>query len=123
MSNLADNFQEASISEDPSTSTSNEMTPSSVPPPSMTMQRFPSMANISHEGNSDSSVPHSRRTASWGGSFNNSFSPPKPSEVKPLGDILGFSPTTFMQSDASSARMMLPVNGSSFGDDLHEVEL
>uniref|UniRef100_A0A7N0U0X0 Protein transport protein sec16 n=1 Tax=Kalanchoe fedtschenkoi TaxID=63787 RepID=A0A7N0U0X0_KALFE len=121
MGNPAESVQEASISENPSTSTSNEMTRSSATPsPSLPMQRFPSMVNISQEGNGDSSLPHSRRTASWGGSFSNSFSPPKAAEVKPLGDMLGFSPSTF--SDASS-RHMLPANGGSFGDDLQEVEL
>uniref|UniRef100_A0A7N1A9B9 Uncharacterized protein n=1 Tax=Kalanchoe fedtschenkoi TaxID=63787 RepID=A0A7N1A9B9_KALFE len=123
VSNLADSFQEATISENPSTSTSNEMTHSSAPPTSsMTMQRFPSMVNMPHEGNEESSVTHSRRTVSWGGSFGNSFSPPKDAEVKPLGDMLGYSPSAFTPSDASSVHM-LPANGGSFGDDLQEVEL
>ncbi|CAM8877672.1 unnamed protein product [Rhodiola kirilowii] len=116
------NFQETT-SENPSTSTYYEMTHSSTPPTSsMAMQRFPSMVNISHEGNGDGSLPHSRRTTSWGGSFNNSFSPPKTSEVRPLGDMLGFSPSTSIPSDASSTHM-LPANRGSFGDELHEVEL
>lgn len=121
ISNSTDSFQEASISEYQSTSTSTDITHSSIPP-STTIQRYPSMVNISHEKNGDISVPHARRTSSWGGSINNSFSSPKASEIKPLGDMLGFSPTAFIQSDASSTRM-LPPNGGTFGDDLHEVEL
>ncbi|CAM8885379.1 unnamed protein product [Rhodiola kirilowii] len=124
MANLSNSFQEATISESPSTSTSNVIIHSSAPPPSssVSMQRFPSMVNISREANGDISVPHSRRTASWGGSFSNSFSPTKGSEVRPLGDMLGFSPSSFMPSDASSTNM-LRGNGGSYGDELHEVEL
>ncbi|CAA7040392.1 unnamed protein product [Microthlaspi erraticum] len=58
--------------------------------PPMRMQRFPSMDNIKQNGlgisvNGDHPPPASRRTASWSGNFNTSFtSPSSPSSFKPV---------------------------------------
>ncbi|KAL0693265.1 hypothetical protein Bca4012_060445 [Brassica carinata] len=78
-------------------------------PSPMTMQRFPSLDNIRGSGlgtspNGDFPPSGSRRTASWSGSFNSSFtSPTGPSNLRPS-----------------------PLNGSSsssLGEELQEVEL
>ncbi|KAL7165085.1 hypothetical protein ACSBR2_040878 [Camellia fascicularis] len=102
--------------------TANNSFHSPAPPSSMTMQRFPSMDTISNKGtmmNGDGSLSsHSRRTASWSGSFSDAYSSPQRAELKPLGEVLGMSPSSFMPSEPS-----LPRNSGSFGDDLHEVEL
>ncbi|XP_048230589.1 protein transport protein SEC16B homolog [Ricinus communis] len=97
-------------------------------PPSfskMNMQRFPSMDNITRKErmiNGNAPAPsHSRRTASWSGSFNDSFSPPPMMETKTLGEALGRPPSSFMPVDPSMTHM--PINGGGIGDDLHEVEL
>ncbi|KAL6501551.1 hypothetical protein OROGR_026684 [Orobanche gracilis] len=113
----------------PSTAPLNDASLESPAPPStMNMQRYASMNNISKQGTnvSGSFSVHSRRTASWSGSFNNSFSPPseRAQGGKPLGDVLAMQPmqpSSFMTSDHSSVHS--PMNGGSFGDDLHEVEL
>jgi hypothetical protein len=87
------------------------------------MQRFPSAGNISKQGQTDgnnSHFAHSRRTASWSGSFNDSFSPPKMGEIKPPGEALGMPPSTFMPDPSL---MRPPMRSSSFGEDLQEVEL
>ncbi|XP_058224178.1 protein transport protein SEC16B homolog isoform X2 [Rhododendron vialii] len=95
------------------------------PPTSMTMQRFPSMDNILNNrtvtNGSVSLSSHSRRTASWSGGLNNGYIPPQKTEVKPLGEVLGMQPSSYVPSEPSLAH--LPRNGGSFGDDLHEVEL
>ncbi|KAG5539867.1 hypothetical protein RHGRI_020177 [Rhododendron griersonianum] len=95
------------------------------PPTSTTMQRFPSMDNILNNrtvtNGSVSLLSHSRRTASWSGGLNNGYIPPQKTEVKPLGEVLGMQPSSYVPSDPSLAH--LPRNGGSFGDDLHEVEL
>ncbi|XP_040365875.1 protein transport protein SEC16B homolog isoform X2 [Rosa chinensis] len=129
MEAIAEHVQEdaTTTKEDPSTSARNDSfhaPPSSSP---MSMQRFPSMSNIQSMGvmsNANGPLPaHSRRTASWGGSSNDIFSPPKTGEIKPLGEALGMSPTLYRPSEPPS-QMHAPMNGgSSFGDDLHEVEL
>ncbi|KAG8374729.1 hypothetical protein BUALT_Bualt10G0026200 [Buddleja alternifolia] len=110
-----DSLQDTSSTyENPSTSPLNESFQSLDPPSSSaTMQRFPSMNNISNKGPRDngSFSVNSRRTASWSGSFNDNFSPPQRSRVKPLGEVLGMHP-----SEPS-------VYGGSSGDELHEVEL
>ncbi|KAL3818228.1 hypothetical protein ACJIZ3_004133 [Penstemon smallii] len=61
-----------------------------TPPSSMNMQRFASINNISKNG---SFSLHSRRTASWSGSFNNDSSSFKqPTQMlKPLGEVLGMN--------------------------------
>ncbi|VVB08259.1 unnamed protein product [Arabis nemorensis] len=77
---------------------------SGAPPPAM-MQRHPSMDNIKRNGlgisvNGDHAPPASRRTASWSGNFNTSFTPPTgPSTFKPI------------------------LLNSSLGEELQEVEL
>ncbi|KAF8412984.1 hypothetical protein HHK36_000956 [Tetracentron sinense] len=117
----------ASIHEDLSTSITNESFSGPPASSSMTMQRFPSMDNITNKGmgvmtnGNDPLSSGSRRTASWGGSFSNTSNPPKMAEIKPLGEVLGMPPSSFMPNDPPS--MHFPINGGSFGDDLHEVEL
>ena len=118
MEAIAENSQEEnSTSNNPTTSNANESCQSPMPSSSMTMQRFPSMDNISWKGtvtNANGFSPHSRRTASWSGSnFSNALSPPSKAEIRPLGEALGMPPSSFMPG---------PMNGS-FGDELHEVEL
>ncbi|KAF2299042.1 hypothetical protein GH714_030169 [Hevea brasiliensis] len=116
---------EQGLAENPSTSVDDSFqSPSSFS--KMNLQRFPSMDNITRERaiNGNGNVPmssHSRRTASWSGSFNDAFSPPKMVETKPLGEALGMPPSSFMPGDPSMTHM--PMNGSSIGDELHEVEL
>ncbi|KAA8521376.1 hypothetical protein F0562_012062 [Nyssa sinensis] len=123
---IADNMEEtAAVDENPSISTTNDSLQTHASSSSMPMQRFPSMDNISNKGvmmNGNGSLSsHSRRTASWSGSFSDAFSPPQRTEPKPLGEVLGMPPSSFMPSDSSP--MHMPMNGGSFGDDLHEVEL
>ncbi|XP_030469311.1 protein transport protein SEC16B homolog isoform X1 [Syzygium oleosum] len=116
--------EETSTTEEPSTSSAYDLFKTSVPP-STAMQRFPSMGNIpskvttSNENGSFES--HSRRTASWSGSFNDALHPPKNVGVKPLGEALGMPPSAYVPSNPTS--MPMPMNGGGFADDLHEVEL
>ncbi|GFZ01162.1 RGPR-like protein [Actinidia rufa] len=121
-----DTVQETTaITENPLIPNTNNLAPSPTPSPSMTMQRFPSMDTISDKNkmmNGNSSLSsYSRRTASWSGSFSDAYSPHQRTELKPLGEVLGMSPSSFMPIEPSLSQ--LPVNGGSFGDDLHEVEL
>ncbi|KAL5551175.1 hypothetical protein UlMin_001351 [Ulmus minor] len=123
MESIAESVQEDTAPrEDTSTSTTNDMF--QTPPPS-TMQRFPSMGNIPSKGmatNGHGSLSsNSRRTASWSGSLNDSFSPPQRTEIKPLGEALGMPPSLYTPSDTSSMRTQM--NGGNFTDDLQEVEL
>ncbi|XWS49110.1 hypothetical protein CRYUN_Cryun13aG0135600 [Craigia yunnanensis] len=117
MEAIAENTQENATSNNPTKSNANESYQSPMPSSSMTMQRFPSMDNISGKGivtHANGFSPHSRRTASWSGSnFSNALSPPSKAEIRPLGEALGMPPSSFMPG---------PMNGS-FGDELHEVEL
>lgn len=128
MEAIAENGQEGTaIHEDPSASTAYDSFQSPIPSTSMGMQRFPSMGSVPDKGvvtNGKASLPsNSRRTASWGGgNFSDPFSPPNPAEIKPLGEALGMSPSTFMPTESSSL-VRMPMNGGSVGDDLHEVEL
>ncbi|KAL0312918.1 UNVERIFIED_CONTAM: protein transport protein SEC16B [Sesamum radiatum] len=120
------NMQDTSSSNEnpPSTSPLHDSFESSVPPSSTTMQRFGSMNNLSHkEVTGSGSFPiHSRRTASWSGSFTDSLShPPNRAELKPLGELLSRQPSSSTLSDPSLVHTAM--NGGSFGDDLHEVEL
>ncbi|XP_042054595.1 protein transport protein SEC16B homolog isoform X3 [Salvia splendens] len=63
------------------------------------MPRFGSMNNIYNKGASDSSfTPHSRRTASWGGSLNDAMSPPN--RTQSAGESVGMRPPSFMQNDS-----------------------
>lgn len=91
------------------------------------MQRFPSMDNIVQKragelaNGSSFAPPESRRVASWSGSLSDASNPSMRSEIKPTEKALGMSPLSYMPSVPPS--MQLPRSGSSFGDDLHEVEL
>ncbi|KAK4434985.1 protein transport protein SEC16B [Sesamum alatum] len=114
----------SSNNENPSTSPLHDSFESPAPPSTMTMQRIGSMKNISHKGMADSgSFPiQSRRTASWSGSFTDPLShPPNRAELKPLGEVLSRQPSSSTPSDPSLVHSAM--NGGSFGDDLHEVEL
>ncbi|XP_044476726.1 protein transport protein SEC16A homolog isoform X2 [Mangifera indica] len=114
MEAIAENVQEETAKfEKPSTSTVNEASP----PPTSTMakQRFLSMDNIpAAVMTKDNSFLRlqSRRTASWSGSFSDSFNPHMP-QTEGKGEAVSMPPSSFMPG---------PMNGS-FGDDLHEVEL
>ncbi|KAK3434605.1 hypothetical protein EUGRSUZ_D02081 [Eucalyptus grandis] len=116
--------EETSTTEEPSTSSAYDLFQTSAPP-STAMQRFPSMGNIPSKGaasnENGSFQSHSRRTASWSGSFNDALNPPKNVEIKPLGEALGMPPSAYMPSNPTS--MPMPMNGGGFADDLHEVEL
>ncbi|KAL6976173.1 hypothetical protein U1Q18_024963 [Sarracenia purpurea var. burkii] len=105
--------------------TANNSIHSPAPLPSMSMQRAPSMDTISNKAkmtNSNGSFSsYSRRTASWSGSFSDARSPQQTTELKPVGEIAGKLPSSFMPSEPSLVQ--LPLNGGGFGDDLHEVEL
>ncbi|KAG4403878.1 hypothetical protein AAZX31_01G195300 [Glycine max] len=115
--------EDNATNEYPSISTTNEwsyQSPKHVS--STTIQRFPSMGNISNQVAADgnnSHLPHSRRTASWSGSFNDSFTPQKMGNIKPLGEALGMPPSRFSPDESL---MHKPVKSSSYGEDLHEVE-
>ncbi|KAJ7944743.1 Protein transport protein sec16 [Quillaja saponaria] len=115
--------EDSAVNPDPSTCTVKDTFQSPIPSLSTTMQRFPSMNNISSKGTMNngrgSLSSHSRRTASWSGSFNDNLSHPRMDEIKPLGEALS-TPPSFTPNHPSLMRM--PKNGS-FGEDLHEVEL
>lgn len=126
MESIAESAQEENATnENPSTSSMTDQSfrfPTPSPPPSsssMPMQRFPSMDDIPKDGvitngNNSSVPPHSRRTASWSGSFSDTFnSPPSMMQTTPPREAPGMPPS-FTPS---------PVKSGSFGDDLHEVEL
>ncbi|XP_068306701.1 protein transport protein SEC16B homolog [Pyrus communis] len=130
MEAIAESVQEdGATNESLSTSGMNDSFHAPLPSSSSsnTMQRFPSMGNIQSMGvatnANGSALPHSRRTASWGGSSNDVLSPHmKTGEIKPLGEALGTSPVAmFRPSEPSLTRA--PMHGGSSGDDLHEVEL
>ncbi|XP_027334766.1 protein transport protein SEC16B homolog [Abrus precatorius] len=127
MEAIAESNQEDSLTNEiPSTSSRNDWSYQSPQPPSAaTRQRFPSMSNISipeaMTDGSNSHLPHSRRTASWGGDIGNIFSPTEMGEIKPLGEALGMPPTTFIPDEFSLRHT--PTKSGSFGEDLHEVKL
>ncbi|XP_054823295.1 protein transport protein SEC16B homolog isoform X2 [Prosopis cineraria] len=113
------------VKENPSTFSTNDSFRSPKNSSSPSMQRFPSMDNISCKAPitncNGSRPPHSRRTASWtGGSFNDAFSHPKTGDIVPLGEALGMPASAFMPDESSQAPA--PMNGGNFGG-LHEVEL
>ncbi|KAM7525569.1 hypothetical protein LguiA_015471 [Lonicera macranthoides] len=123
--------QSAAITENPSIPSMNNSYQSPSPPPPMTMQRFASMDNITNGGSttrtnsngSGSLSSNSRRTASWSGSLGDAFSsPPNSAEVKPLSEALSIHPSSFVPS-GGPALPHSSMNGGSYGDDLHEVEL
>ncbi|KAL5571607.1 hypothetical protein UlMin_021204 [Ulmus minor] len=116
--NLSTSFKEDTFFT-PRTSIS---TPPSTPTPTP-MQRFPSMDNIANKTGemAKSNIPlppHSRRTASWSGSFD-ARSPPMLKEIRPLGEALGMPPSLYTLNDLPP---QIPRNGDSFGD-LQEVRL
>ncbi|KAE9606894.1 hypothetical protein Lal_00026505 [Lupinus albus] len=119
-SNREDN---SAPNEDPSASATNDWSYQS--PSSTAMQRFPSMGNITKQDEAtnggDFHLGHARRTASWNGSSNDSFIPPKMDELKPFGEAVGMPPSTFMPDESSL--MHTPIRRNSFGEELHEVEL
>lgn len=129
MEPIAESRQEEPVmNEAPSTSAAYDPIPSSSAPSQITsMQRFPSMGNIPRRASmveADSSFQsNSRRTASWSGSFNDSFSPPlKNAEIKTLGEQLGIGPSSFLPSDHPPL-IQMPMNGGGSFDELQEVEL
>ncbi|XP_010539195.1 PREDICTED: protein transport protein SEC16B homolog [Tarenaya hassleriana] len=88
----------------------------------MTIQRFPSMDHIR---GSAAAAPnhlngnfsgHSRRTASWGGSFDVMAGgrPINESGPRPLGEVLGLPHSAYMSG---------PLPANALGDELQEVEL
>lgn len=101
--------------------------PPTSTPSSMAMQRHPSMNDILYNSmgttakSNPSVIPHSRRTASWSGTFSDSISQSIRTDVKPLGEVLGMNPSQYLPSNSSPMRFS--VSGNSIGDDLHEVEL
>lgn len=118
------NHEDNLAHESPSTSYSNDwsyLSPKHASP--LARQRFPNMDNLSNQGavmnGSYSHSPHSRRTASWGGSVGESFSPTKMGEIRSLGEALGMPPSTYMSDEIPS--MHPSMKSGSFGD-LHEVE-
>ncbi|MCD7467026.1 hypothetical protein HAX54_004198 [Datura stramonium] len=116
--------QTSGSNEDHSISAENGSIQSPASPSPMPIQRYPSMDSIPNKGvRTTGPSPlsgQSRRTVSWSGNFPDAFTPNK-SEVKPLGEVLGMPPSTFMPGDANLTHSSM--NGGSFGDDLHEVEL
>lgn len=127
---MEETTQEIVSNEYPSTSVAKDTSLSSLSSQSSSsLQRFASADNITPlgnkgmEGKQNSNGPFSSRVraASWSGSFN-----PKTAEVNSLGEMLGIQASSFMPTDPSSvppSSASLPMNGGSFGDDLHEVEL
>ncbi|KZV45340.1 hypothetical protein F511_04078 [Dorcoceras hygrometricum] len=115
-------MQDNSTHEHPSTSPLSDTFQSPAPPSSVNIPRFASMNNISNNGTKDygSFSTPSRRTASWSGRLNDSFSPHTVG-VKPLGEVLGMDPSALNPSDPSLVHSSK--NVGNFGDDLHEVEL
>ncbi|CAL0331698.1 unnamed protein product [Lupinus luteus] len=120
------NQEDSAANEDPSTSATNDwsyQSPKHAFPTAM--QRFPSMDNISRQGAvthvSNFHSAQSRRTASWSGSFSDSFRSPRMGQIKPLGEALGMQSSTFIPDESSL--MHTPTKRSSFGEELHEVEL
>ncbi|KAK0587440.1 hypothetical protein LWI29_022846 [Acer saccharum] len=115
MEAIAENVQEeTSTNENPSTSSMNDTFHT---PRQMNFTRFPSMDNIPYTGavanGNSSQPPHSRRTASWSGSFSDALNP-NMTETKPARETSHMPPSPFMPS---------PINSGSIGEDLHEVEL
>lgn len=120
MEAIAENSQEeTATSEDLSTPAMYDPYKSPLASASSNIQRFPSMDNIPSKsttaGQNGPFPSHSRRTVSWSGSFNEvSFPPNRATDIKPLGETLGMSPTSMMH---------VHTNGGSIGDELDEVEL
>nr|GMD97256.1 protein transport protein SEC16B homolog [Ipomoea batatas] len=113
--------------ENPSPSLVNDSFPPPLLPSDMTKQRFGSTGNLSNNAVAAAAAAaaapvsfpvHARRTASWSGSFSEDSSPEYKSDIKPLGEVLGMPPSSFIPTDTSFAR-----RSGSFGDGLHQVAL
>ncbi|GAB4861931.1 hypothetical protein Ancab_037186 [Ancistrocladus abbreviatus] len=106
---------------------SNASSPPQMPMPPVVIQRYPSMDNMVNNrvsmtaNGNDNLLPHSRRTASWGGSLGDSVDFVKVPEARPLGEALGFPQSTYMPNDHSG--IQFPASGVTAGEDLQEVEL
>lgn len=128
MEAIEENNQEDNLAyENTSTSYRNNWSFQSPKPDSpIVWQRCPSMGNFANHGavvnDINSRTPHSRRTASWGGSTGESFSPTNMHETMPLGEALGMPPSTYLSDDISLTRTP-HMRSVSFGEDLHEVDL
>jgi len=113
------NHEDGLTNENPSTS---YQSPEGLPPSAR--QRFPSMDNIGFQdimtNGSNSQVPHSRRTASWGGTISEAFSHTEMGENNPAGEM---PPSTFVPNEFSSMHTPAMSGSGSFGEDLHEVQL
>nr|GMD10158.1 protein transport protein SEC16B homolog [Ipomoea batatas]GMD90130.1 protein transport protein SEC16B homolog [Ipomoea batatas] len=113
--------------ENPSPSLVNDSFPPPLLPSDMTKQRFGSTGNLSNNAVAAAAAAaaapvsfpvHARRTASWSGSFSEDSSPEYKSDIKPLGEVLGMPPSSFMPTDTSFAR-----RSGSFGDGLHQFNI
>ncbi|MED6215753.1 hypothetical protein PIB30_001374 [Stylosanthes scabra] len=125
-SNQGDSFG----NENPATSPRNDRPQPLSPKPPLPTQRISSMGHISNQlapmnGGNPGLVQ--RRTASWDAGAGNLFSPRRNSQIRPLGEVLGMPPSTFMPNEYYSPRSMptspLPADRSGSLGDLHEVEL
>lgn len=121
MGAIAESNQEDSATNvDPSTTSATNEWSYQGPPAHVSataIQRFPSLGNIPKQGATEGINSHfsnSRRAASWSGSPNDSFSPPNSGNIRPL------DASRFMPNESS---MHTPARNSSYGEDLHEVEL
>ncbi|VFQ70743.1 unnamed protein product [Cuscuta campestris] len=104
------------------------MSPATSSSDAMNIQRFGSVGNLSN----NTAVPrpgsfpgHTRRTASWSGSFSEAAmaAPPHHHQTaKPLGEVLGIVPPSSSFMMPNNNMDGLRTSGSS-GEDLHEVEL
>lgn len=124
---VVETMQQPSTSAEPSSIITKEASssfPSTSSPPSM--QRFPSMDNISPSINK-AAASHSingslsrSRAASWSGTYSDAIN------HKAAGMALGSPPAFFPQnppSTRSSSSSSLQLNGGPLGDELQEVEL
>ncbi|KAK4262601.1 hypothetical protein QN277_028142 [Acacia crassicarpa] len=104
---VAESNQECSVvKENPVSFSTNDSFLSPQNSSSPSLQRFPSMDNISYEppmtNRNSHCSPHSRRTASWSvESFNDSFSHHKKGDIVPLGEVLGLPLSAFMPDESS----------------------
>uniref|UniRef100_A0A1D1Z5I2 COPII coat assembly protein SEC16 n=1 Tax=Anthurium amnicola TaxID=1678845 RepID=A0A1D1Z5I2_9ARAE len=125
--------QEAAGTEDTSTSIMKESSLSPFSSSSFTRQRFPSMDNISStrsnglrtpSENGIGSLSSRTRAASWSGSYSDALSH-RTTNMQPVGDGLGVPShlTSISPSPVHPITGLMHSNGSSYGDDLHEVEL
>ncbi|KAK8497854.1 hypothetical protein V6N11_027588 [Hibiscus sabdariffa] len=111
--NTGENIQEAIMSnESPATSFKQDLSQlpsptSAPPPPSTSMQRFPSMDTILHKSVATASDGNSRRIASWSGSLSN-------------GSNLS---TTQNAIKPPQEALAIPYTDPNSGEDLHDIKL